>query len=212
MAEHLPSTSDDDESQVGEVAASPDTLVFGRQGAGGSLEPFHPSVPQILRLWQIFLADFYPLVMIFHAPSIQHIISESITDLAEVTSETEALLFSIYLCAVTSMTNHDCLALLGYRKEVILARYSRATQQALADAQFLRSNDLIVLQALTLYLVSMTYNRSTLLGAANIEAASESTIHSFSVSLVAQWTCQPPCANNGPASGARPEAFVTLRC
>ena len=155
LAEHLPSTSDDDESELEEAVASPDALVFGRQGAAASLEALHPSVPQILRLWQIFLADFYPLVMIFHAPSIQHVISESIANLAEVTSNTEALLFSIYLCAVTSMTNQDCLVLLGIQKENLLARYSRATQQALMDAQFLRSNDLIVLQALTLYLVGM---------------------------------------------------------
>lgn len=194
------------------MSASPDALVFGRQGAAGSLEALHPSVPQILRLWQIFLADFYPLVMIFHAPSIQHIISESITDLAEITSETEALLFSIYLCAVTSMTNHQCLELLGYHKDIILARYSRATQQALADAQFLRSNDLIVLQALTLYLVSTTCRRRIISDAANVDVVSESTIHSFSVSLVAQWTRQPPRPNNGPASGAWPEAFVALRC
>lgn len=91
--------------------------------------------------------------MPFHAPSIQQIISESIANLANVSSKTGALLFSIYLSAVASMTNQDCLLLMGEPKEILVARYSKATQQSLTDAQFLQSNDLTILQALTVYLV-----------------------------------------------------------
>lgn len=63
-------------------------------------------------------------------------------------------MFSIYSMAVVSLDDAQCLSIFGHEKQVLLAKYQSAVQQALVNAGFLRSSDLVVLQALPLYLVS----------------------------------------------------------
>lgn len=63
-------------------------------------------------------------------------------------------MFSIYLAAVTSLQDEECCQFMGETRNVLLARFSNAAQQALINARFLRTSCLVVLQALTLFLVS----------------------------------------------------------
>jgi hypothetical protein len=109
----------------------------------------------MLRLWQIFLENFNPLVKLLHYPSAQQTISAAISDYTKLEASTEAFLFSISLCAVTTLSDEECLEQIGEARSTLLVRYAEATQQALANAQFLKSTDIIILQSLTLYLVSM---------------------------------------------------------
>lgn len=108
-------------------------------------------------LWQTFLNNFNPLVKIFHAPSVQSIIYEAINDLKSTSPPNEALLLSIYLSAVTTMNDQECRRLMCESKQALFAKFSNATQQALANAEFLKCTDLVILQALTLYLVSLSF-------------------------------------------------------
>ncbi|MBE3046517.1 fungal specific transcription factor domain-containing protein [Candidatus Bathyarchaeota archaeon] len=113
----------------------------------------HPTVPQIMMLWQAFLNNFDPLVKLFHAPTAQVAVSNAATDLDGIAPNTEALMFAIYLSATATLTEQQCMQLLGISKPVLLKRFANATQQALVNARFLKSTDPIILQALTLYLV-----------------------------------------------------------
>lgn len=63
-------------------------------------------------------------------------------------------MFSIYLAAVNSISDLECQSILKERKVVIQRVFTKATQQALANAECLKSCSLVVLQALTFYLVS----------------------------------------------------------
>ena len=128
-------------------------LIWGRPNYV-SLRPLHPSVPQIMRLWHTFLGNFDPLVKLFHAPTVQNVISQAAMNLDAISQPTEALMFAIYLSATVTMNEQQCLQGLETPKEVLLRRFSNATQQALVNAKFLKSGDIVVLQALTLYLVS----------------------------------------------------------
>jgi hypothetical protein len=107
----------------------------------------------MLRLWQIFLENFNPLVKLLHYPSAQQTISAAMSDYTKLDATTEAFVLSVSLCAVTTMSNQECLDQVGEARSTLLARYSEATQQALANAQFLKSTDIVILQSLTLYLV-----------------------------------------------------------
>ncbi|KAK3353999.1 C6 transcription factor domain-containing protein [Lasiosphaeria hispida] len=155
LADDLPQASeaggsefDDEDSEI-----LPENLVFGRSPSGiNALGPLSPPVSQIFRLWQTFLDNFNPLIRLFHAPTTQQLISDAVADPRGPNVSAEALLFAIYLCAVTTMTNQECLDQLSEEKAGLIRRFSHATQQALRNAQFLKSTDLIVLQALTLYL------------------------------------------------------------
>ncbi|KAH8688713.1 hypothetical protein BGW36DRAFT_352718 [Talaromyces proteolyticus] len=120
-----------------------------------SIQSFRPAPSLAFQLWQIFLDNVNPLSKMIHAPSAQNIITEATRDQSRVSRGSEALMFSIYLCAVNSLKKSECETTLGESKNVLLQRYLTVTQQALVNAEFLQSSSLIVLQSLTLYLVCM---------------------------------------------------------
>lgn len=107
------------------------------------------------RLWQTFLVNVDPLVKIFHAPTIQQTVLDASTNLRNIPKHVEALLFSIYFIAVTSMQPNECESLLGSSKPDLLVKYSHGAQQALVNARFMRSLNLTTLNAFIIYLVSL---------------------------------------------------------
>lgn len=119
-----------------------------------ALYTLHPAVTQLFQLWQVFLNNVNPIVKIFHAPSVQRIVLEAASDLGNISRSTEALLFAIYLSAITSMDEESCQRVLDGSKSDLLVRFSKAAEQALVNAEFLRSTNIVVLEALTLHLVS----------------------------------------------------------
>ena len=81
-------------------------------------------------------------------------ISEASSDLDNVSKALEALMFAIYAVAVSSMTEEECQRTIGEAKLTLLDRYTFATHQALLRAKFLKTSDIVVLQAFVLFLVS----------------------------------------------------------
>ncbi|KAK3318733.1 fungal-specific transcription factor domain-containing protein [Apodospora peruviana] len=150
--EHTESELEDEEN----TAATLDNLIFSQQPLSSSnpLRHLSPPIPLVFRLWQTFLDNFNPLVKLLHAPTTQQLVSDAVTAPQGPSPSTEALLFAIYLCAVTTMTDKECVDQFGESKLELLRRYSYATQHALKNARFLRSTDVVVLQALTLYLLA----------------------------------------------------------
>jgi hypothetical protein len=65
----------------------------------------------------------------------------------------EALMFAIYSLAVTSMTEADCENMMGEQKSTLVLRYHNAAKQALVAANWIKSSNLVSLQAFTLFLV-----------------------------------------------------------
>ncbi|KAK5652406.1 hypothetical protein OQA88_10598 [Cercophora sp. LCS_1] len=156
LGDELPDPGEAEECEFGdeEEAPTPGSLVFGPQCSLSTLAANRPSIQQTFRLWQTFLDNFNPLTKILHAPTTQQLISTAVAGANGPDANTEALLFAIYLCAVTTMTEQECMDQLGEPKMNLFNRYSHATKRALCNAQFLQSTDLVVLQALTLYLLA----------------------------------------------------------
>lgn len=118
------------------------------------LSSMHPEPVQIFRLWQTYLTNCNPLLKLFHAPTMQQVILDASCDLLNVPRYTEALMFSIYLLAVTSLSSQECETMFHVARTDLLTKYSHATQQALVNARFLKSLSLSTLHALCIYLVS----------------------------------------------------------
>jgi len=135
------------------ISADGGDLLFPATAAE-SLKDTHPSPVHIFRLWQTYLDNVDPLVKLFHAPTVQHRILEASSDLANISKGIEALMFGIYALAVTSLADEDCKTMFGEEKSILLSRYRSSAQQALLRAGFLRSSDMVVLQAYVLFLVS----------------------------------------------------------
>jgi hypothetical protein len=132
-----------------------DSFPFGVGGSTTRITHLHPSAIQIFQLWQIYISNVNPLLKISHVPSLQNQIVEAGADLTKCSKPLEALMFSIYLIAVKSLTDEETQATFGEPKDMMLARFSEAVQQALINVGFMRSSELMVLQAYYLYLVSL---------------------------------------------------------
>lgn len=115
----------------------------------------HPSAIHILQLWQIYIDNINPLLKITHIPSIQGQVIEATSRLGQAPKNIEALMFGIYVMAVTSLEEADVQRIFNESKQELLGRYFIALQQALVNASFMRINDQLTLQAFLLYLVCL---------------------------------------------------------
>lgn len=131
-----------------------DHLLFGSCRTSVDLSASHPDPVQIFRLWQIYLDNINPLLKVTHTPSLQGRIIEAASNVTNIDSALEALMFSIYCTSVLSLTVDDCQTMFVSSREDLLLRYQSACQQALLKCGFLRSDDRDCLTALYLYLVS----------------------------------------------------------
>jgi hypothetical protein len=129
-------------------------LLFGSPRVQ-DLRQLHPSPVQIFRLWQAYLDNVNPLTKLFHAPSIQLQLLEVAADLDNIPKGMESLMFGIYSMAIASLTEDECLKAFGGERRALLSGYHSACRQSLMNAGYLRSSDLVVLQAFTLYLVGL---------------------------------------------------------
>ncbi|CRG91711.1 Protein TANC2 [Talaromyces islandicus] len=133
-----------------------DSFPFSVGGAQAPLADSHPSAIQIFQLWQIYINNVNPLLKIIHVPTLQARIVEAGADTANVPKSFEALIFAIYFISVHSMPDEEAEKTLGDNKKGLLAKYHQATQQALINAGFMKSNEIVVLQAYLLYLFTVS--------------------------------------------------------
>lgn len=131
-----------------------DGFPFVVGGTVASVTSAHPSPIQIFQLWQFYISNVNPLLKITHTPTLQAQIISASANPAKISKPLEALMFAIYFSAITSLSEEEVQSTFGEDKAILLGRYHNATQQALVNAGFMRSPELMVLQALFLYLVN----------------------------------------------------------
>ncbi|KAH8809020.1 hypothetical protein F5884DRAFT_390978 [Xylogone sp. PMI_703] len=145
---------DDVEKDLRQFEFSSESLLFNVPSAN-SLYPLHPDPIRIFRLWQTFLDNVNPLSKPFHAPTVQQQILKWSSNLRNVPRGFEALMFSIYLASVRSLTDLECQDIMGEPRDTLLTKFANGAQQALVNARFLKSYDIVVLQAFTLFLLAI---------------------------------------------------------
>lgn len=133
-------------------------FIFGLSSQNVDMLSLHPLPHQIGAYWQTFKENVDPLVKVLHVPTFERTIAAAASNLTSLPRGLEALLFTIYYCAVTSLSSEDCVAQFGEGKSTLLARYRFAIEQALARANFLITEEIIVLQALVLFLMCLRRN------------------------------------------------------
>ncbi|KAI8956681.1 fungal-specific transcription factor domain-containing protein [Daldinia sp. FL1419] len=139
------------ESQTSELDAG---LILS-DTSNTDLEELHPQPAHVFRLWQIFIERVNPLTKVIHVPSVQPLLVEAAASRAKIPRNAEALLFSIYLMATVALTEDECMERFGYTKDVAYTRFSKGCRSALMRIGILKNYDLVVLQALVLYLFSL---------------------------------------------------------
>ncbi|TAQ84675.1 hypothetical protein B7494_g7013 [Chlorociboria aeruginascens] len=158
ILQRSPSKGEDNSSVAESSAPDGSALLLFSNPQILSLRSLHPQPVQIFRLWQTFMDNVNPLSKLLHTPTVQCQILEATGNLNGLPRNTEALLFSIYTSAIVSLNNEDCEALMGESRSMLLTRYSTAAQHALVRVGFLKSSDMVVLQALVLFLLAVRHN------------------------------------------------------
>jgi Fungal specific transcription factor domain len=115
----------------------------------------HPPANHVPIYWKAYKDNVDPLFKLAHTPTREKQVLQSASQLTSLSRHMECIMFSTYYAAVTSMSETDCLVSFGENKTDLLARYKFANEQALARADFLRTDSVYVLQAITLFLLCM---------------------------------------------------------
>jgi len=136
-------------------------FIFSFNSTMVNLRVLHPSPTQIFTMWEAYKENVEPLVKILHLPTMCKIIANASSGLDNLGKGTEALLFAMYLAVITSLNPNECKDLLSEDKETALSKYRFATEQALARAGFLNTQERVVLEAFVLFLICVRRHDDT---------------------------------------------------
>ena len=158
--EMLQAQSDEDDEQEDSVAEDFDPHVNAYDLLLGpnpvtNVKNCYPTPKQASFLWQAFLDNVNVLTKCIHFPTLQPQFFEAVQNPNGASKQSDALFLAIIASAVNSLREEDCRTHLGDGKKRILNRYIVAAQRALAQANFLKSSDIAVLQAFFFFLISI---------------------------------------------------------
>ncbi|CAH0019848.1 unnamed protein product, partial [Clonostachys rhizophaga] len=131
---------------------STEKLLVGGEATTDS-QPEHPPPSHVLCLWQVFLDRVNPVTKLIHVPSVQPYLAQATAPWPWLPENIEVLLFAIYAVAVVALDDNECISMLGSPKNTLFQRYTSTLRSALHRARFLKTTDIVILQALTLHLV-----------------------------------------------------------
>jgi hypothetical protein len=107
-------------------------------------------------LWEIFVENFDPLTKIVHVPTLRPAFEKAVNNTTAIPRSFEALMFAIFSAAVLTLKKDDeCQQKFGQTRQSVLAKYTAATEAALARAKFMATTSLVVLQALVIHLFAV---------------------------------------------------------
>ena len=89
------------------MSSSHQAFILGYRSVDVDLRPLHPLPSQIPFMWQIFQENVDPIVKVLHVPTMNRLIRDVRNNLDTLTPPTEALMFSIYYAAMTSMNDEE---------------------------------------------------------------------------------------------------------
>jgi len=122
-----------------------------------ALAELYPSQEQSFILWQAYQENVHLLCHMIHPPSLQKVVEAAANNLSSVSRSNLALLFSVQVFAVASMSNAECEKRLQRPRAKLLTRLQTGTRQALIKAAFVRSSDINTLTAFLNFLVSDSF-------------------------------------------------------
>ncbi|KAF2754981.1 hypothetical protein EJ05DRAFT_467985 [Pseudovirgaria hyperparasitica] len=161
LKEIFDEATDDEEdypSPSSNSTSSHQNFIFGFSSSNVDMIPLHPLPRMIPKYWSLFKENVDALVKVLHIPTIEPTILDTANGLASLPKGLEALMFTIYYGAATSLSAADCIQQLGEPRDTLLRRYRFGLEQALARAHFLDSQEIIVLQAFVIFLILLRRN------------------------------------------------------
>lgn len=143
------------QSHAASLMPSYDPVSGALLGCNANLVEFHPSAPDALKLWTTYTEYVEPLVRIVHVATTAKMVEAVSHQPQTATKAQECLLFAIYNFAVVALDDDQCQREYERPREFLLDRFSYGLKQALVNAQWLATTEIMVFQALLLYLIAM---------------------------------------------------------
>ncbi|KAJ5178984.1 hypothetical protein N7492_002194 [Penicillium capsulatum] len=153
IIDHSSSDEDDAPSPETSPSASHDGFLFGFHSLSHSLREFHPPLPKVSKFWEIYRENVAPLITILHRPTARNLLVEAAQHPESLDKNSEALVFSIYLSAIVTLSPAECVSRLGEERSTAVKRYRFVVEQAMARADLLNTQSLVLLQAAVLFLI-----------------------------------------------------------
>ncbi|KAF4636042.1 hypothetical protein G7Y89_g2055 [Cudoniella acicularis] len=151
-------SEDEDEESTQELKRTPSerhAFLFQHNlsPSAPNLHEFHPLPSQIPLLLDVFSDNVNSVTRIVHVPTVAKMVRHLRgSDMTSLTPANEALMFSIYYAAITSMEDDDIMTNFGSSKSDLNLKYRLGLEHALARADFLNVPDLVLVQALAIFL------------------------------------------------------------
>lgn len=154
---------EDEDFDAATVSSAADTTtwlgsnaaIMGFQALAQSLLAYHPPLSQSVELFEIFKHSVAPLVHIFHMPTLVISYWDAVASPETLDRNTEALLFAIYYSTVISMESEQCEEVLGFSRAAAVKHYQFAVEQAMARANLLNTQSVVLIQAVVLFLSAL---------------------------------------------------------
>ncbi|KAJ6119428.1 hypothetical protein N7523_003708 [Penicillium sp. IBT 18751x] len=134
-------------------SGSHDGFLFGFYSLSHSLREYHPPSLKVSTFWEIYKENVAPLITIIHKPTARKLLVDAAQNPDSLDKNSEALVFSIYLSVIVALSPAECLAHFGEDRIHAVKRYRFAVEQALAKANLLNTQSLVLLQAAVLFLI-----------------------------------------------------------
>ncbi|RAH49093.1 putative C6 transcription factor [Aspergillus brunneoviolaceus CBS 621.78] len=154
-----PSASEDEDYPSPESSsthsANHDGFLFGFYSLSHSLRGFLPPSSKIPVLWTLYYENVAPLVPVVHKPTAKQLFTIAAQDPGSLDKNQEALFLAMCLVAVISLSHEQCVIQLDEDRDAAVKRYRFAVEQALAKANFLNTQNLMLLQAAVIFLIGI---------------------------------------------------------
>ncbi|KAH0149784.1 hypothetical protein KCU67_g10932, partial [Aureobasidium melanogenum] len=132
-----------------------ETVLFDRASDQSSPHLSWPQPVQIFQLWQAYIDNVNPMTNILHVQTMQRMVLQATScNPEELPKPPRALLLSVFLAAIESLSDAACLDLMMLPKDECVRNLFSMTKECLVDAKFLEVATTEALQALVLYLMA----------------------------------------------------------
>lgn len=152
---YSPVTTNSPHSTAAELDS--DMGLLGNDEMAASYPTAHlwPISAHVFRLWQIYIERVNPLSKVIHVPSLQPYLVEACGGMGNIPQNIQGLLFAVFLMAIVAMGEEETQEYLGMPRDQGFTRFSSGTRRTLKNQDYLCKNDLVIIQTLAVYTVSI---------------------------------------------------------
>ncbi|KAF2684158.1 hypothetical protein K458DRAFT_451950 [Lentithecium fluviatile CBS 122367] len=123
-----------------------------------NLHTNHPPPDVMQVLWDYYAHHVDRMAKVLYKPVVNALISRVSTNINSITTFEAPLLFAIWLAATISLSASECRRLHKQEKHILTRRYRRSLEDALIAAGWMTTSNILVLQALAIYLFFTSEN------------------------------------------------------